>query len=168
MATALRKEEAKSKAEMVPVRSAVPVLPSLAERFEELLDEPLGLLRWPLRWPELSWPQEMMKVPVMDIFEESDAVVVKAEVPGIAKGDIEVRIAGDMLTVSGKKEKEEKVERKDYHRFERSSGSFTRTVRLPAEVEVEKVTAELKEGLLEIRAPKTEAAKAKSRKIEIT
>jgi len=172
MATSLRKVEARSakegKAEIVPVRSALEVFPSLAERFEEFLGEPFGLLRWPIRWPEFGPAQELVKMPVMDIFEEGDAVVVKAEVPGLAKGDLEVRVAGDVLTLSGRKEKEEKVERKDYHRYERASGAFSRSVRLPAEVEVEKVTAQLKEGVLEIRAPKTEAAKAKSRKIEVT
>ncbi|HVP66473.1 MAG TPA: Hsp20/alpha crystallin family protein [Anaeromyxobacteraceae bacterium] len=168
MATALKKEEPKvvrePRTEVVPARS---FLPELSERFEELLAEPFGMLRWPIRWPELGWPHEMMRMPVMDIFEEGDTVVVKAEVPGLAKSDLDIRLEGDVLTVSGKKEKEEKVERKDYHRYERASGSFTRSVRLPAEVEAAKVTAALREGVLEIRAPKSEAAKAKSRKIEV-
>jgi len=169
MATALRKEEPKvvrePRTEVVPART---LFPELTERFEELLGEPFGMLRWPIRWPELGLSHELMKMPVMDIFEEGDAVVVKAEVPGLAKADLDIRLAGDVLTVSGKKEKEEKVERKDYHRYERSSGSFARSVRLPAEVEAAKVTATLKDGVLEIRAPKSEAAKAKSRKIEVT
>jgi HSP20 family protein len=151
---------------LAPMRLVPPVFPALAERFEELLGEPWGL-RWPLRWPELSWSQEMVKLPVMDIFEEGDTLVVKAEVPGLAKEELDVKVEGDLLTLSGKKEKEEKVERKDYHRYERSSGTFSRTVRLPAEVEVDKVTAALKEGVLEIRAPKSPAAKARTRKIEV-
>jgi HSP20 family protein len=166
------KEEKKAEARkagagsMVPMRLMPPVFPALAERVEELLGEPWGL-RWPLRWPELAWPQEMVKLPVMDIFEEGDTLVVKAEVPGLAKEELDVKVEGDLLTLSGKKEKEEKIERKDYHRYERSSGSFSRTVRLPAEVEVDKVTAALKEGVLEIRAPKSPAAKARTRKIEV-
>lgn len=165
MANAPKREEPKKevRAEIVPR-----AFPELAERFEELLGEPFSLLRWPIRWPELSGSQEIAKVPAMDIFEEGETVVVKAEVPGLAKTDIDVRLAGDILTVSGKKEKVEKLERKDYHRYERSCGSFSRSVRLPAEVEMDKVTAQLREGVLEIRAPKTEAAKAKSRKIEVT
>jgi HSP20 family protein len=104
----------------------------------------------------------------MDIFEEGDTIVAKAELPGLAREDLDVRIAGDVLTVSGTKEKEEKVERKDYHRYERSSGTFSRSVLLPAEVEVEKVTARLHDGVLEVRAPKTAAARARSRKVEVT
>lgn len=107
-------------------------------------------------------------MPSMDIFEDGDTIVAKAEVPGLAKADLDVRISGDVLTVSGKKEKEEKIERKDYHRYERSSGSFSRSVLLPAEVEVDKVSAQLKDGVLEVRAPKTAAARARSRKIEVT
>jgi len=152
---------------MVPVRLIPPVFPNLAERVEEFLGEPWGF-RWPIRWPEVGWPQEMVKLPVMDIYEEGETLVVKAEVPGLAKEELEVKIEGDLLTLSGKKEKEERVERKDYHRYERSSGEFTRSVRLPAEVQLEKVTAQLKEGVLEIRAPKSEAAKAKSRKVEVS
>ena len=111
--------------------------------------------------------EELVQAPVMDIYEEGEEVVVKAEVPGLEKGEIEVRVVGEMLTVSGKKEREEKVERQDYYRYERSAGTFSRTVRLPAEVEVEKMTAHLEKGVLEIRAPKTPSAKARSRKIEV-
>ena len=85
------------------------------------------------------------------------------------KEEIEVALSGDLLTLSGKrKEKEEKVERKDYHRLERMAGAFSRSLKLPFEVEVEKVTAVFREGVLEIRAPKTEATKAKSRHIAVT
>jgi HSP20 family protein len=93
--------------------------------------------------------------------------VVKAELPGMKKEEIEVTLTGELLTLSGKKEKEEKVERKDYHRIERMAGAFTRSLKLPFEVEVEKVTATFREGVLEIRAPKTPEAKAKSRKVEV-
>jgi HSP20 family protein len=173
MAQVMKKEEEKSSTkpagEMIPVRPTFALHPAnLAERFEELFGEPLGSLRWPIRWPEISWPQEMAKMPSMDIFEEGDTIVAKAELPGLAKADLDVRISGDVLTVSGKKEKEEKIERKDYHRYERSSGSFSRSVLLPAEVEVDKVSAQLKDGVLEVRAPKTAAARARSRKIEVT
>jgi len=160
----LRKESS----EMGPTRETFPMIPALAHRFEEFLREPFASLRWPMRWPEESVQQAFAQVPAIDIFEEGDTVVLKAEVPGLAKADLDVRIAGDILTVSGTKEKEEKVERKDYYRYERSSGSFSRSVRLPAEVEVEKVSAQVKDGVLEIRAPKTAAAKARSRKIEVT
>ncbi len=146
---------------LAPTRSLLPSFPTMTERFEELMREPWGL-RWPFRWTE-----ELIQAPVMDIYEEGEEVVVKAEVPGLEKGEIDVRVAGDVLTVSGRKEKEEKVERKDYYRYERAAGAFTRSVRLPAEVELEKVSAHLENGVLEIRAPKSPMAKAKTRKIEV-
>jgi HSP20 family protein len=109
----------------------------------------------------------LLEVPPMDVFEEGDELVVKAELPGLAREEIDVTVAGELLTVSGRKEKEEKVERKDYHRLERSAGAFTRTITLPVEVEIEKVTATFKDGVLEIRAPKTPEAKSRTRKIAV-
>jgi HSP20 family protein len=84
------------------------------------------------------------------------------------KEEIEVTLTGDLLTISGKKEKEEKVERKDYHRLERAAGAFSRSLTLPFEVELDKVTAVFKNGVLEIRAPKTAETRARSRKVEVS
>ncbi len=84
------------------------------------------------------------------------------------KEEIDIHVTGDKLTISGKKEKEEKVERKDYRRVERAAGMFSRTVTLPAEVELEKITASYKDGVLEIRAPKVEGAAPKGRKVDVT
>src|SRR6266540_3113864 len=81
--------------------------------------------------------------------------------------DIDVEIAGDVITISGKKEDEE-VEKKDYFRFERLAGAFCRSVALPAEVQLDSATAQLRDGVLEIGAPKVVGAKATSRKIEVT
>ena len=170
MSKAIKKEAAKAEETktrvLAPVRRLFPDFPELPARMEEFLREPWGL-QWPRRWPELAWPHELAKLPVLDVYEEGGALVVKAEVPGLAKEEIDVRVEGDVLTISGKKEKEEKVERKDYYRFERSEGVFSRTVRLPAEVEAEKMTARLENGVLEIRAPKADPAKSKSRKVEV-
>jgi len=159
---ARREHEHEREGTIVPIRPTLS-LPHWMERFEEMLES-----RWPF-FPTLRWPEEMavVKVPPVDVFEEGDALVVKAELPGMKKEEIEVTLTGDLLTLSGKKEKEEKVERKDYHRLERMAGAFTRSLKLPFEVEVEKVTATFREGVLEIRAPKTPEAKARSRKVEV-
>jgi HSP20 family protein len=97
--------------------------------------------------------------PSLDISETKDALVVKAEVPGVDPKDIEISLRGDYLTVRGEKrhEKEEKDEK--YHRVERSYGSFMRAVQLPAATDANKVTATFKNGLLTITLPKTPAAK---------
>jgi len=105
--------------------------------------------------------------PEMDIFEDGNDVVVKAEMPGMKKEDIEVNLTDDTVTVSGEKKKEEKVEKKDYYRVERSYGSFSRSFRLPKEVQSDKAKATFKDGVLEIRVPKTAEAISKEKKLTI-
>jgi HSP20 family protein len=147
-------------------RAIVPRIPTLAQRIFEPIDEMLGE-RWGPWWPMFRWPEEILRTPTVDVYEEGDSVVLKAELPGLKKEELEVQVVGDVVTISGKKEKEEKVERKDYFRVERSAGSFHRAVHLPVEIQVEKVTAQLKDGVLEIRAPRAEEAKVRSRKVEV-
>ncbi len=110
----------------------------------------------------------ILRMPPVDVYEEGEAVVVKAELPGLKKEEVDIQIAGDVVTISGKKEKEEKVEKKDYYRYERESGSFSRSVALPAKVQAEKATAELKDGVLLLRAPKAEGVATSSLKIDVT
>jgi len=107
-------------------------------------------------------------MPPVDVYEEGDQVVVKAELPGLKKEEIGVEIARDVVTISGKKEQAEKVEKQEFFRFERLAGAFSRSIPLPAEVQVDSVMAQLRDGVLEIRAPKLVGARATSRKIEVT
>jgi HSP20 family protein len=142
-----------------------PVLPALAGSLVERMDEVLSE-RWGW-WPALRWPEEMSRVPPVDLYEEQGVVVAKVELPGLRKEEIEVTLEGNLLTVSGVKEREERVERKSYTRYERHAGAFSRTVSLPCEVVMEKATASLKDGVLEIRAPRAEDGKPSKRKIEV-
>lgn len=166
MAKTEKREHATEKeTKLAPRRAALTLpMPAWMERFEEMLEN-----RWAPLFPALRWPDELLalRVPPLDVYEENGSLVVKAELPGMRREEIEVGITGALLTISGKREKEEKLERKDYHRMERSSGAFTRTVRLPFEVKLEAVTARFENGVLEIRAPKADEAKATSRKITI-
>ena len=117
--------------------------------------------------PKVKFPEMGIVSPDVDIFEDGNDVVVKAEMPGMKKEDIDVNITDDMVTVSGEKKKEEKVEKKDYYRVERSYGSFTRSFRLPKEVQSDKAKATFKDGVLEVRVPKTPEAISKEKKIPI-
>jgi len=92
--------------------------------------------------------------PTVDIFEEKGEVVVKAEIPGIRREDINVKLVGNNIIITGEKKTEEKVERKDYLRVERSHGSFNRTLSLPEGVDAERIKASYKDGVLEVRLPK--------------
>ena len=167
MSKAMRKEtEREKEGAIVPIRPML-AMPHWMERFEDMLEQRFAPFA-PL-FPAFRWPEELaaMRVPPVDVYEEGDELVVKAELPGMTKEEITVTMTGEVLTLAGKKEKEEKVEKKGYHRVERTEGAFTRAVKLPVEVELEKATAKFKDGVLEVRAPKTAAAKAKSRKIEV-
>jgi len=105
--------------------------------------------------------------PAVDVFEEKDDIVVKAELPGIEKDNIEVNLTDHHLTIKGEKKKEEEVKDERYYRSERSYGSFMRTVELPKDVHADKVKASFKNGILEVRLPKTEDAKAKEIKVRV-
>lgn len=94
--------------------------------------------------------------PRLDVSETKEAMVVKAEIPGMDPKDISVSLQENLLTIKGEK-KEEKEER--YHRVERSYGAFARSVRLPVGVDGSKVNAAFKNGLLTVTLPKTPAAK---------
>lgn len=101
-----------------------------------------------------------------DVYEEADDIVVKAELPGLAKEDISISIQDHLLTIRGEKKSEENIKQHDYYRSERSYGAFTRVVELPQRVQAEKCKAALRNGVLEIRLPKT--AEAKKNQIPVT
>lgn len=141
------------------------------ERMERMFDEffkrPFTSLLSRTPWLH-SFPEvEAVSAPNVDVYEEGDLIVVKAEVPGIAKEDIEVTFKDNILTISGEKKKEERVENKNYYQMERSYGSFSRSVYLPNEVKTEEASATFRDGVLEITVPKTEESKEKVKKITI-
>lgn len=159
------KKEPKEVAKVEPSRALSP-FEEMERRFEEFFRRPLSLLdtSW---WPRMRMPEMGEMSPSVDIFEEADDVILKAELPGMKKEDIEVNVTGDTITISGEKKKEEKVEKKNYYRLERSHGSFSRSFRMPQEVQSDKIKAVFKEGVLEIRLPKTEEAKQREKKIAV-
>ncbi len=99
-------------------------------------------------------------VPRLDVRETADAIEVVAEVPGLKAEDIKVELNGDLLTISGEKRDERKSEEGSFHVVERRFGKFSRTIRLPVEVEREKIEAVHKDGVLTITLPKAEKATA--------
>ena len=99
--------------------------------------------------------------PALDLFEDKDSLIVKAELPGMKKEDIDVSLHDGALSISGERRSEAKREDAQTHRSERFVGGFHRTVTLPSPVDIGKVTAEYKDGILTVTLPKTEAAKPK-------
>jgi len=161
----MAEKESKQMVKAEPAKAASP-FQEMERRFEDWFRRPLSLVE-PSWWPRLRMPEMEEVSPKVDIFEEADNFVVKAEVPGLKKEEIEVSLTDDMVTISGEKRKEEKVEKKDYYRMERSYGSFMRSFRLPKEIQTDKAKATFKNGVLEVRAPKTEEAKKKEKKVPI-
>lgn len=105
--------------------------------------------------------------PVIDIYEEKGDVVVKAEIPGIEKEDLDINLSDNILTIKGEKKKEEEVKEEGYYCSERTFGSFSRSIEIPRDVVIEKVSAHFKDGVLEIRLPKTEETKRREAKIKV-
>ena len=103
--------------------------------------------------------------PSVDIFENDNEVVVKAELPGMNAKDIEVRLENNVLMLKGERRFEKETKEENYHRVEREYGTFSRAFALPAVVNGDKVTAEYKDGILKIVVPKKEDAKPKPIKI---
>ncbi len=105
--------------------------------------------------------------PAVDIFDKGGEVVIYAELPGMKKEDIDVRVENNVLTIRGKKERKEEVKEEGYFRAERTYGSFSRSFSLPTTVEVGKIAADYKDGILTLRLPKAEEAKPRQIEIKI-
>ena len=104
--------------------------------------------------------------PALDLYEEKDNFVVKAELPGMKREEIEVSLHEGSLSISGERKSEEKHEGAEVHRTERFFGRFQRTVTLPSAVAADKVKAQYRDGILTVTLPKTEESKPKS--IDVT
>jgi HSP20 family protein len=98
-------------------------------------------------------------LPQVDVLDQDDKILVRAALPGVNKDDLEVSTTDHTITIRGCTSKETKEEKSDYYRREIRSGSFLRTVALPASVDEKRIKAVFKDGLLEVTLPKLEGAK---------
>ncbi len=99
--------------------------------------------------------------PVVDIYDEGETIVIKAELPGVDKKDIEVDLKDHVLTLKGERHYENEVKEDNYYRKERASGRFNRSFTLPVDVDTERIQADFKDGVLKIDIPKPEEKKPK-------
>jgi len=106
--------------------------------------------------------------PAVDIFENETNIVLKAELPGVEPKDVEVRVEDNTLYLKGERKFEKETKEENYHRIERSYGSFARSFALPNSIDADKVAAEYKDGLLILTLPKREEAKPKTIKINVS
>ena len=118
-------------------------------------------------WPEWARFEETLgfTAPRVDVIDREEEVLVRAEVPGVEKKDLHVELTGQLLTIKGERRQEEKEEKGEIFRTEIATGSFSRTIRMPEDVDIEKAKAEFKDGMLEVHLPKTH--RTERRRIEV-
>ena len=138
-------------------------LQNMSDRIDRLLagrnipsagrDEAMALVDW---------------APAVDVMETDDEFQIRAELPGVEKKDVKLSVENGVLLISGHREQEKEEKGKRYHKIERAYGNFARSFTVPEAVDAEKVTAELKHGLLTVRLPKSEKARPKSIEVKVT
>lgn len=158
----LRKVEPGKRA--VDVRRTMPLSRSMEEFFEDFPPR-----RWmetfePIGW---KWPVgiDYERAFRLDIVDRDKELIVRAELPGVEKDDVEVSIAGDRLKIEAEREFEEEYDKDDFYRHEMGYGKLMRTVALPVEVDPENIHAELKEGILTVTLPKIRVAERHTVKV---
>lgn len=134
---------------------------SIQDEMNMLFDDFLGRPLMRTEWSEGVWN------PSVDISETKDNVIIKAEMPGLAKEDVKISMQDNMLTLTGEKKQEKEEKESNYHRVERSYGAFSRSFTLPTSVKSDKIKATYKDGILSITLPKTEEVKPKEIPISI-
>lgn len=105
--------------------------------------------------------------PATDIYETKEEYVFRLELPGIRKDEVKVEFDGETLNISGERKEETEVRKESYHRVERCCGSFKRSFSIPKNVDGSKITAQMKDGILELKVPKVEESKTKAIPISV-
>ncbi len=157
----LRKFEPRERA--IDVRRTAPLARSMEEFFEDFPTR-----RWmetfgPFGW---KWPRDIdLERFRLDVIDRDKEFLVRGELPGVEKDDVEVTISGHRLMIEAERKFEEVDEKEEFYRHELGYGKFMRTIALPEEVDVEKIHAELKDGILEVTLPKIRAAERHTVKV---
>lgn len=120
------------------------------------------------RRPRWNKPEESsVIIPAAELFDRQNTLILRAELPGVSKEDIDLTITKETISIKGELKRDEEVKSEDYFIAERLYGNFARTVQLPFEIDEEKVDASFKEGILEVVMQKKEDAKPKETRIEV-
>ena len=138
---------------------------SLEKRFEEFMSRGF-LAPFESDWPDTSALTADMPAPKVDIIDKGKKVVVRAEIPGFDKDDIDVSVTGNSVTLKGTVKDEKKNEEGDFYQSEVRQMSFSRSLMLPAEVDSAKAKAKFNNGILEIKLPKKKTEEKKKVSID--
>ena len=134
---------------------------SIQDRMNRLFEQTLSRSRGEEGITAATW------TPAVDIYETMDTIVMKAELPGLTREDIDIQIEDNTLILRGERRFAKDVQQENYLRIERAYGSFHRTFTLPATIQQEEIRAVFRDGVLELILPKTEGAKPKRISIEV-
>jgi HSP20 family protein len=139
-------------------------LEEMREEMARLWEEP-----WPFRLLPIKRPaiQATTWTPHTDVYEKNGNIVVQAELPGLTKDDVEITLDDGDIVIQGERKATEEVKEQDYYRMERRSGSFYRRLTLPFEVTPDKISATVKDGVLEVKIPRPAEKKPEAKKIEV-
>ena len=131
------------------------LLDTLQHDLERMWDDFPAFGPWPIFRPfRRAGAREAAWAPRLDVYEEADTLIVKADLPGIKKEDLEVSLEQDRLIIRGERREEREVKEERYYRLERNVGSFYRALPLPFAVKPEQIAATYRDGILDIRIPK--------------
>jgi HSP20 family protein len=148
----------------IDVKRTAPLARSMEEFFEDFPPR-----RWMESFEPMSWQWPMSidfeRTLRVEILDREKELIVRAELPGVEKDDIEVTIAGDRLMIEAEREFEEEESKESYYRHELGFGELRRTIALPVEVDAKHIKAELKEGILNVVLPKVQAAERHTVKV---
>lgn len=136
------------------------------DRFERLFS-PLSRRLFPFENLATTFANPGAYVPNIDLSEDPDNFYILAELPGMKDEDVKVRIEGNLMTISGRKERKEERKERTYYAIERSFGEFARSMSLPNNVKTDAIVGTMKDGLLELTLPKTEPDAPKVREIPL-
>ena len=135
--------------------------------FGEMLDVERRMRRLMPTWSGTGVREPMTWAPAVDVIRHGEDLLVKAELPGVHPGDIEVSITDDRLTIAAERRHEEKMEEHDYLLHELEYGRFERTLAVPSGLKAEDIHADFTDGILEITLPKAIEHEPKSHKVEV-
>ena len=133
---------------------------------EGIRNEMSRMFGWPVRRGESESLFESRWSPAVDIIQEGDRYLVKADLPGMKKDEIEITLNGDTLTISGEKKNAKETKDDSYYRSERYYGKFSRSLVLPSTVDANKIEAAYKDGVLSVTLPRSEEARPRQIKIQ--
>lgn len=139
-----------------PTRELSSLQSDVNRLFNAFFDAPVGGEASLRRW-----------VPAMDLVETDDHFVLRADLPGLSEGDVSIELEDSVLTVSGERQAEHQERHDGYHRVERATGAFSRSLTLPEGVDADAIEASFDRGVLEVRIPKPEERKPKKVAISV-